>query len=165
MRILLLFALFCGANAVTCPSSGCTYGDLGCQLSGNKIYFICYRDTTGPITGPLNITNIPSEVEVIELTDHQFTNISVDMFDGLAALTMLWLYSNRLTTLPTGVFDKNTALTELRLNNNKLTTLPDGRILRHSSGSRLNGSRRQSLRAWTTQLRSCHRLVHCIGRR
>eukprot|EP00944_MAST-04C_sp_MAST-4C-sp1_P002327 g2327.t1 len=81
---------------------------------------------TSIITGPLNITNIPSEVEVIEITATKVTNISVDMFDGLAALTRLWLFSNQLMTLPTGVFDTNTALTELRLSTNKLTTLPAG---------------------------------------
>ena len=47
-------------------------------------------------------------------------------FDGLTALTTLWLQNNQLTTLPAGVFDGLTSLTGLDLNDNDLTTLPAG---------------------------------------
>ena len=48
------------------------------------------------------------------------------VFDGLTALTTLYLYYNGLSSLPDGVFDGLTALTELYLSGNDLSSLPDG---------------------------------------
>ena len=53
------------------------------------------------------------------------TALAAGDFDGLTALTQLWLHSNSLSTLPAGVFNELTALTTLELNNNDLTTLDD----------------------------------------
>ena len=47
-------------------------------------------------------------------------------FDGLTALTTLWLDGNDLTSLPTDIFDGLTALTTLELNDNSLASLPSG---------------------------------------
>ena len=54
------------------------------------------------------------------------TALAAGDFDGLTALTQLWLHSNSLSTLPAGVFDDLTALTRLILHNNDLTELPAG---------------------------------------
>ena len=54
------------------------------------------------------------------------TALAAGDFDGLTALTQLWLHSNSLSTLPAGVFDDLTALTTLILHNNDLTALPAG---------------------------------------
>ena len=66
------------------------------------------------ITGPLNLGN------------KGITALAAGDFDGLTALTWLYLDSNSLTTLPAGVFDELTALTQLTLFVNSLTTLPAG---------------------------------------
>ena len=66
------------------------------------------------ITGPLNLGN------------KGITALAAGDFDGLTALTTLYLNNNSLTTLPAGVFDELTALTELDLGANDLTTLPAG---------------------------------------
>ena len=66
------------------------------------------------ITGPLNLSN------------KGITALAAGDFDGLTALTWLYLDSNDLTTLPAGVFDELTALTTLTLFVNSLTTLPAG---------------------------------------
>ena len=54
------------------------------------------------------------------------TALAAGDFDGLTALTQLWLHSNSLSTFPAGVFDELTALTRLILHNNDLTELPAG---------------------------------------
>ena len=61
----------------------------------------------------------------LDLRTKGITALAAGDFDGLAALTTLWLGDNSLATLPAGVFDELTALTELRLNTNSLTTLDD----------------------------------------
>ena len=66
------------------------------------------------ITGPLNLSN------------KGITALAAGDFDGLTALTTLWLSSNSLTTLPAGVFDELTALTQLLLGVNDLASLPAG---------------------------------------
>ena len=60
------------------------------------------------------------------LHDNALTELRAGVFDGLTALTQLWLYDNALTALPDDVFDGLTLLTDLDLNDNALTALPDG---------------------------------------
>ena len=60
------------------------------------------------------------------LSLNSLTTLPAGVFDGLTALTWLFLGNNSLTTLPAGVFDGLTALRGLRLYNNSLTTLPAG---------------------------------------
>ena len=67
----------------------------------------------GAITGTLGLRN------------KGITALAAGDFDGLTALTELWLGDNDLTTLPAGVFDELTALTFLGLLNNSLSTLDD----------------------------------------
>ena len=54
------------------------------------------------------------------------TALKAGDFDGLTALTVLWLPANGLISLPAGVFDGLTALTVLELGNNGLISLPAG---------------------------------------
>ena len=60
------------------------------------------------------------------LSSNPLTTLPAGVFDGLTALTQLYLSSNSLTTLPAGVFDGLTALTQLYLSHNSLPTLPAG---------------------------------------
>ena len=61
----------------------------------------------------------------LDLNTKGITALAAGDFDGLTALTLLYLQNNSLTTLPAGVFDELTALTALTLYDNSLTTLPD----------------------------------------
>ena len=61
----------------------------------------------------------------LDLRTKGITALAAGDFDGLTALTTLWLGDNSLATLPDDVFDELTALTELRLNTNSLTALDD----------------------------------------
>ena len=63
---------------------------------------------------------------ILEASPAGITALAAGDFDGLTALTQLWLHSNSLSTLPAGVFDELTALTRLILHNNDLTELPAG---------------------------------------
>ena len=62
----------------------------------------------------------------LHLSGENIAALAAGDFDGLTALTTLWLVGNSLTTLPAGVFDNNTALTTLYLQNNQLSSLPAG---------------------------------------
>ena len=62
----------------------------------------------------------------LDLDSEGLTALAAGDFDGLTALTSLWLGYNDLTTLPDDVFDELTALTSLHLLRNSLTELPDG---------------------------------------
>eukprot|EP00945_MAST-04E_sp_MAST-4E-sp1_P007456 g7456.t1 len=100
------------SNTVACPLSGCMYQWLGCSYESvnyegdvRKV-LECRRHK---IIGPVNILNIPLGVGKIDLSAHKITNISVGMFDGLTALTDLYLWDNQLRTLPPGIFDGLTA--------------------------------------------------------
>ena len=62
----------------------------------------------------------------LNLHSKGITALAAGDFDGLTALTRLWLYNNSLSTLPAGVFDDLTSLTWLWLHNNSLSTLPAG---------------------------------------
>ena len=60
------------------------------------------------------------------LYDNSLSTLPAGVFDGLTALTTLGLGDTSLSTLPAGVFDELTALTELTLFNTSLSTLPAG---------------------------------------
>ena len=62
----------------------------------------------------------------LNLQSDGITALAAGDFDGLTALTSLWLDSNSLDTLSAGVFDGLTALTSLQLTGNSLTTLSAG---------------------------------------
>ena len=51
----------------------------------------------------------------LNLNGRGITALAAGDFDGLTALTELWLHNNELTALPAGVFDDLTALTQLTL--------------------------------------------------
>ena len=83
------------------------------------------------------------------LNGNGITALAAGDFDGLTALTQLWLFNNSLSTLPAGVFDELTALTVLRLYNNSLETLPAGVFdkLTSLTGLRLYNNSRETLPA------------------
>ena len=56
----------------------------------------------------------------------RFTALKAGDFDGLTALTYLYLSGNDLVSLPAGIFDDLTALTTLDLTGNGLSPLPVG---------------------------------------
>ncbi len=60
------------------------------------------------------------------LEGNDLASLPAGVFDELTALTELYLHANDFTELPAGVFDKLTALTELHLSQNSLDTLPAG---------------------------------------
>ena len=62
----------------------------------------------------------------LSLNNKSITALAAGDFDGLTALTGLYLQYNSLSSLPAGVFAGLTALTALTLNDNVLTTLPAG---------------------------------------
>ena len=70
-------------------------------------------------------------------------------FDGLTALTTLYLGDNQLSSLPAGVFDDLTALTWLSLSFNQLSSLPAGLFgdLTALTGLGLSGNQLSSLPA------------------
>ena len=75
-----------------------------------------------------NVTNthLVGITDTLDLNYLSITTLAAGDFDGLTALTQLWLAHNALTTLPAGVFDDLTSLTTLTLNDNSLATLPAG---------------------------------------
>ena len=64
----------------------------------------------------------------LSLSRSSLTGLKAGDFDGLTALTELYLNNNSLTALPSGIFDENTALTELWLNNNSLSNTALGHL-------------------------------------
>ena len=80
------------------------------------------------VTDCANVTNahLVGITDTLDLQFRGITTLAAGDFDGLTALTKLWLASNALTTLPAGVFDDLTSLTMLTLNDNSLATLPAG---------------------------------------
>ena len=60
------------------------------------------------------------------LPGNSLDTLSADVFDELTSLEYLQLDGNSLTTLPAGVFDELTTLLHLQLIGNSLTTLPAG---------------------------------------
>ena len=62
----------------------------------------------------------------LDLDSKGITALAAGDFDGLTALTSLFLYNNSLSTLPAGVFDELTALTYLLLNPTLCPRFPPG---------------------------------------
>ena len=62
----------------------------------------------------------------LDLQHSGITALDAKDFDGLTALSQLYLSRNGLVSLPAGVFDGLTALSRLLLNNNDLASLPAG---------------------------------------
>ena len=58
------------------------------------------------------------------LNGNDLSSLPADVFDGLTALELLYLDGNELSSLPADVFDGLTALTTLRLDGNNLSSLP-----------------------------------------
>ena len=56
--------------------------------------------------------------------DNQLSTLPADLFDGLTALTTLYLQDNQLSALPDGLFDGLSALTTLYLYGNAVDPLP-----------------------------------------
>ena len=71
-------------------------------------------------------THLAAVTGTLNLISSSLTGLNAGDFDGLTALTTLWLNNNSLTELPSGLFDENTALTTLWLRVNSLTALPSG---------------------------------------
>ena len=83
------------------------------------------------------------------LGDNQLSSLPSGVFDDLPALTWLSLSYNQLSTLPAGLFDDLTALTGLGLDDNQLSTLPAGLFdnLTALTGLGLGGNRLSTLPA------------------
>ena len=69
-------------------------------------------------------THLAAITGTLDLSSDGITALAAGDFDGLTAVTRLYLKSNPITTLPDDIFDDLTALEELYLRN-ALTTLPD----------------------------------------
>ena len=108
----------------------------------------------GEISGVSNCANVTDAhlaaiTDTLDLANDGITALAAGDFDGLTALTNLWLhYNNSLSTLPAGVFDELTALTTLRLEGNlgapfspTANALPDdGEVLDAGGDVTLDGS-------------------------
>ena len=71
-------------------------------------------------------THLAALTSVLNLSESSLTSLQAGDFDGLTALTQLFLFRNSLSTLPSGIFDNLTKLTSLDLHRNSLTALPSG---------------------------------------
>ena len=60
----------------------------------------------------------------LRLYDNQLSTLPADLFDGLSALTTLYLNGNQLTALPDGLFNGLSSLTTLYLYGNSVDPLP-----------------------------------------
>ena len=65
-------------------------------------------------------------IKGIDIPYENITALKEGDFNGLTALTRLYLYDNDLSSLPAGIFDDLTALEKLSLSNNDLSSLPAG---------------------------------------
>ena len=110
---------------------------LGLPLQAEAQTGICGRTEAvrtailGEISGVSNCADVTAAhlaaiTDTLRLDRKNITALAAGDFDGLTALTELWLDDNSLTTLPAGVFDELTALTSLYLDDNSLDTLPAG---------------------------------------
>lgn len=69
-----------------------------------------------------------SELKNLDLSSNHITNISKGSFSGLYQLERLYLYSNRIQSIQSNAFEGLGMLLELKLQKNLLTTLPSLRL-------------------------------------
>ena len=105
------------------------------ELGGTVFTPVCDRTPqvrdaiVAAVSGVSNCRNVTEAhlaaiTPLLDLRRRNITTLKTGDFDGLAALTHLYLQQNQLTTLPPSIFDGLFALTSLDLNHNQLSTLP-----------------------------------------
>lgn len=97
------------------------------DLSGNELERVVFINNTLPSLQALNLshnrfwtvpTNMPHNLEIIDLSHNYLTQILPGSLDRLQRLARFYLHANRFCGLSAGIFDKLTALDMITLGDN-----------------------------------------------
>ena len=117
--LLPILALLAGALALFTPASAQDTGGICDRTEAVRDALVAAIDGVSACAD-VTATHL-SRVTILDLRNQGLTTLQTGDFDGLTALTQLYLDGNRLTSLPD--LSSNTALSNVRLSGNPLSNL------------------------------------------